>query len=284
MLLLAFTLAAGVAWTRMKRIGIDPDLLLGVVVIAIVGGILGARLLHFLGSEPGSLFSDPLILFKLNKGGMAFLGGAITAGVGVFAFAKRRGVHPWKLVDALTPSLFLGLAVGRMGCFFAGCCHGAACEIEQWTSISGDLFPGGEVVSVEGFPFMALVFERGVGVGAIHGVPTFPTQLWESTAAFTLFVVLSVVWARWRRFDGQIIAMGMLLYPIVRATIELYRGDAIRGTEHFGLLSTSQVVALALGAVAVVLMVWRSKYGLAPESAIVDSTEEDIDAELEELL
>ena len=245
---------------------------------------MGARLLHFLGSEPSTLFADPLVLFKFNQGGMAFLGGAITAGVGVVLYAKKRGIHPWKLADALAPTLFLGLSIGRLGCFAAGCCHGAACPVGDWSSISGGLFAGGQVVSLGEFPWLALVFERGVGVGAIHGVPTFPTQLWESTAAFCVFVGLSILWAKWRKFDGVVLATGMLVYPMIRATIELFRGDSIRGTGHLGGLSTSQVVAVGLAVAAVGLLRWRSKFGLAEEHPIELISHDDIDAELEDLL
>jgi phosphatidylglycerol---prolipoprotein diacylglyceryl transferase len=284
MMILAFAVAAGVGWFRLKKVGIHPDVLLPIVVIAMFGGIMGARLLHFLGSEPSLLFSDPLVLFKFNQGGMAFLGGAITAGVGVVLYAKNRGIHPWKLADALAPTLFLGLSIGRLGCFAAGCCHGAACPVDGWSSITGGLFAGGQIVSLGEFPWLALVFERGVGVGAIHGVPTFPTQLWESTAAFCVFVGLSILWAKWRKFDGVVLATGMLVYPMIRATIELFRGDTIRGTGHLGGLSTSQVVAVGLAVAAVGLLRWRSKFGLAAEHPIELISHDDIDAELEDLL
>jgi phosphatidylglycerol:prolipoprotein diacylglycerol transferase len=284
MLILAFAVAAGVGWFRLKKVGIHPDVLLPIVVIAMFGGIMGARLLHFLGSEPSTLFADPLVLFKFNQGGMAFLGGAIAAGIGVILYAKRKGIHPWKLADALAPSLFLGLSIGRLGCFAAGCCHGAACDVDDWNSISGALFQGGQVVSLGEFPWIALVFERGVGVGAIHGAPTFPTQLWESAAALCVFLGLSLLWSRWRKFDGIVLATGMLVYPMIRATIELFRGDTIRGTGHLGGLSTSQVVAVCLGLVAISLLRWRSKFGLAEEQPVELISYDEIDAELDDII
>ena len=289
MMILAFAVAAAVGWFRLKKVGIHPDVLLPIVVIAMFGGIMGARLLHFLGSEPSTLFADPLVLFKFNQGGMAFLGGAITAGIGVVLYAKKRGVHPWKLADALVPTLFLGLSIGRLGCFAAGCCHGAKIIVDDiivddWSSISGGLFSGGQVVSLGEFPWIALVFEEGVGVGAFHGVPTFPTQLWESTAALCVFFGLSVLWAKGRKFDGIVLATGMLVYPMIRATIERFRGDDIRGIGHLGQLSTSQVVAVGLAVVAVGLFLWRSKFGLAEEHPVELISHDDIDAELDDLL
>jgi phosphatidylglycerol:prolipoprotein diacylglycerol transferase len=223
-------------------------------------------------------------MFNFNQGGMAFLGGAIAAGVGVVLYAKRKGIHPWKLADALAPSLFLGLSIGRLGCFAAGCCHGSACDVSDWNSISGALFSGGEMVSLGEFPWIALVFERGVGVGSIHGIPTFPTQLWESIAALGVFFGLSLLWARWRKFDGIVLATGMLVYPMIRATIELFRGDTIRGTGHLGGLSTSQVVAIGLAVVAIGLLKWRSGFGLADEQPVELISHDEIDAELDDLL
>jgi len=279
MMMLAFVAGTTVAFFRLKRVGIHPDILPGLVTIAIVLGILGARLLHFLGAEPGHLLRDPLVLLKLNTGGMAVYGGVLSAAVGCFFYAKRWGANPWKLSDCLVPCFFLSLAIGRLGCTAAGCCHGAEIGVESWTSLSGSLFPGGEFVRVDGFPWIGALYHQGVGVGRIWNTPVYPTQIWEVLAALSLFGLLSWTWAKKRRFDGQIVAISMLLYPLLRSTIESFRGDSIRGVDHFGLLSTSQVVSLVVAACGVWVWVHRSKTGIAAEQAL-QSESADLEEEL----
>jgi len=280
MIMLAFIAATTVGFFRLRKVGIHPDILPGIVSLAIVFGILGARLLHFLGSEPADFFSNPLILFKLNEGGMAVYGGVLAAGLACFLYAKRQEVHPWKLTDALMPCFFLALAIGRLGCLAAGCCFGANAGSEIQKSLTGDLFSNGALVTVNGPPWVAAVYSGDSShlFGAQPGLPCYPTQIWESLAALTLFGLLSWTWASRRKFDGQILAIGMLLYPAIRSTIERFRGDMIRGTDHFGLFSTSQVVSFGVALVALWIWKTRSPHGLAPEIEI--EKEDDLDPDL----
>lgn len=288
MMMLAFIAATTVGFFRMRRVGIHPDLLPGIVVIAIVLGIFGARLLHFLGSEPGALLGNPLLLFKLNEGGMAVYGGVLAAGVGCFVFARRRGINPWKLCDTLLPCFFLALAIGRLGCIAAGCCHGAAIGGEDAllhtspsvvSNLTGELFNGGAFVRVDGFPWLAATYEKGVGVGSIWDRACYPTQLWEMLAALTLFGILSWTWAKKRFFDGQILALGMILYPFIRSTIERFRGDGIRGVDHFGLFSTSQIVSIGVALTALAIWRKRAPLGLSHET-VLEAEESEVDEEL----
>ncbi|MCB9760066.1 MAG: prolipoprotein diacylglyceryl transferase [Alphaproteobacteria bacterium] len=264
-LMLGFAAAAWVTGRRMKQVGINPDKLVPLMAIAIVAGIAGARLLHFLGAERSAFLANPLIFFDLSQGGMAFYGGAIGATLAGVAYMFYAGVDVWKMADVAVPSILVGLSVGRLGCFSAGCCHGMACNLEASTSLTGGLFPGGEIVLVDGFPWMALVFHPDVGVGSIHGVPVYPTQLWESAGAMLLFLGLSWVWKHHRRFDGQILALTLLTYPILRSTIESFRGDTIRGVEYLGLFSTSQLVSLPVFALGLIIILLRFRAGVTPE-------------------
>jgi phosphatidylglycerol:prolipoprotein diacylglycerol transferase len=279
LLMLAFVAGTTVGFFRLRRVGIHPDLLPGLVMIAVVLGIFGARLLHFLGSEPSTLFKNPLVLLKLNTGGMAVYGGVLAASLGCFFFAKKKDANPWKLSDALLPCFFLALAIGRMGCTAAGCCHGAVIPGGQWSSLTGEMLPGGQFVSTEGFPWIAALYNQGVGVGRIWDVPVYPTQAWEMLGALCLFGLLSWTWAKKRRFDGQIVAIGMMIYPALRSSIEHFRGDTLRGVDHFGLLSTSQVVSVLVALCG--LWIWRvrSPFGLEAELALTREAEE-IDEEL----
>jgi len=277
MLLLAFGAAFLVAQNRVRRIGTNPDIMLPILGWAILLGIVGSRVLHFVMAEPHLLLADPLIVLKFNRGGMAFYGGVIAATFGCLWIAKKKGAHLWKFADATSPAILVGLALGRLGCFAAGCCHGRVCDLPSASPIL--TLPGGQIVSGEGFPWLALVFEPGVGVGNIHSVPVFPTQLWESTGALLVFALLSWMWAKKRRFDGQILGTLLILYPILRSTIETFRGDTLRGVEHLGLFSTSQLVSIPVACLGLTILAIRSRHGLQPETPWVVS-----DDEMDELL
>lgn len=278
-LTLAFIVAILVTLPRMRRVGLNSDQLVPLMALAIPAAIAGARLLHFLLSTDRAAFlSNPLIFFSCAEGGMAFLGGAIAATAVGLAYARWVGMDVLKLADASAPSILLGLSVGRLGCFAAGCCHGQACGAALGGSLTGGLFPGGEIVTVDGFPWVALVFKAGVGVGSLPDVPLYPTQLWESLGALALFGLLSWMWRSARRFDGQILAAAMVAYPLLRTTIEMFRGDALRGAGYFGYFSTSQLVSFGLIPLALALVAWRWGKGVAPETPLVysDALPEDV--------
>lgn len=265
MVLTAFAVACGVSGARAARVGIDPDKLVPLYLLVGGAGMLGARLLHFVFAEPELFFGNPLVFFDINHGGWAFYGGVI-GGVGAGAvYAWLRDIPVWKLADVAAASIMLGLAVGRVGCFLAGCCHGGVCEVP----VVGDLvsLPYGEIKSVSGFPFLALRFEPGVGVGSLRGEVLFPTQLMEIGSGLAWFTLLSAMWRWGRRFDGQVLAAMMVLYAGSRTWVEGFRGDSIRGLYEVGgvQLSTSRLVAIGMVAGAVVLTAWRWRSGVAPE-------------------
>lgn len=265
---LAFVAGFGVTHLRAPRMGFDPDTLVPFYILLGGCGIVGARLLHFVMAEREVFLANPLILFNLQRSGMAFLGGAL-GGIGAGgAYAWWRGLSAWKLADLMVPNLMLGYAIGRMGCFFAGCCHGGVCP----NPVRAELvhLPGGEVVAVQGFPWVALRF-NDLGVGSLPGEVLFPSQLLEVATGLTLFAVLSWMWARARRFDGQVLASFLVLYAIARSLAESFRGDSIRGLYSLGpvTLSTSQLVALGMVVLAVGIAAVQWRRGVAPEQPYV---------------
>lgn len=271
MITLAFVFAGLVTGARAARVGIDPDRLVPLYLIAPIGGLLGARLLHFAMAEPRTLLENPGAFFNLGQGGFAFYGGVMLAGIAGITWGRWAGMDPWKLSDLAAPSIMLGLAMGRIGCFFAGCCHGAACEVSVMNRLVR--LQGGEIVSTDGAPWLALVYKAGVGVGAIFDEPVYPTQLWESAGAFLLFGLLSLVWRYGRRFDGQVMGLMLCLYAVLRWTVESFRGDTVRGVGYFGFMSTSQVVSVALGALGVVVLGIGLVRGFKPEQPFVAEDE-----------
>lgn len=274
MVTLAFLGAFLVVHLRAPRVGIDPDRLVPMYMLLVAAGLAGSRVLHFVFAQPADLLADPLILINPSRGGFAFYGGVI-GGVGAGAlYAKLRGVPVWKLADLGAPTIMLGLAIGRVGCFFAGCCHGASCPAPVTGALVG--FDGGEVLAVEGFPFVALQF-NGLGVGRLIDEPVYPTQLFEITTGITLFVALSWVWAKHRRWDGQVLALMLVGYALARTFNETFRGDTVRGLFALGPLtvSTSQIVAAAMILLALGITLARRGRGVAPEQALAAPADDE---------
>lgn len=266
MLMLAFGVAIGIAHMRARVVGVDPDHLVPIALLAILGGIFGSRLLHLAMAEPKLFFSRPWVLFDLTEGGMAVIGGVVSAILMCAGYAWKKGLPVLKLADAAAPTILIGQAIGRLGCFAGGCCHGRVCHMPPGDSITGGLFPGGQIVAMDGFPFIAFIMERGVGVGNLSGVPIYPTQLWEAGGTFVLFLILSAFFRYFRKFDGQIMALYLMTYAGLRYAIELFRGDTIRGTEYFGLFSTSQLGSIGMATAGLLLGIYGLKRGFAPET------------------
>ena len=264
MITIAFAAACLVTSARVPRVGIDADRLVPLYLLAPIFGLAGARLLHFMMAEPKLFFAHPGAFFDMDQGGFAFYGGAILGSVGGLLWAYSAHIPLLKLSDAIGPSVLLGDMFGRVGCFFAGCCHGR----DSGATVVSTIFKlqGGEVVQVAGFPWVALIYRRGVGVGDTFDVPLYPTQPWEGVGTLAIFLFLSWMWFRHRRFDGQIAAMTLLLYAPLRFFVERFRGDEVRGTGYLGLYSTSQMVSFGMFALGLVLLAVQARRGIAPET------------------
>lgn len=265
MVMLAFVAAAGVTHIRAAKVGVDPDSLVPMYLIIAVFGMLGARVLHFVFADLDTILADPMVFFSATRGGWAFYGGAIGGTVSAALYTWSRGLPTWKLADAAAPTIMLGYAVGRIGCFTAGCCHGGVLD----QPVTGELLglPAGEVLLVEGFPWLGLRFEPGVGVGALRGEVLFPSQLLEIATGIVVFGLLSAMWRLMRRFDGQVLAGLLVVYAAARSFTESFRGDTVRGLHDLGpvQLSTSQIVSVGMLVVAVAIVALRWPKGLAPE-------------------
>lgn len=266
MITLAFLLASLVAHGRAAKVGIDPDKLVPMYLLAMASGLAGARLMHFAMATPDVFFKDPLIFFRIWQGGFAFYGGFVLASVVLVVYTAWQRLPVWKLVDVLAPSVMLGLSIGRIGCFSAGCCHGKEVPLPaDAVALLPQTFRGGQMWLSSKAPFLYEMTYHGVGE---NNVVLLPTQLYEMVAAFLLFLLASLVW-RHRRFDGQVIATVLVTYALWRPFNEHLRGDEVRGTEWFGILTSSQLVSIPMGLLGLLIVGIRFRRGVAPESPYV---------------
>lgn len=124
MVALAFILSTYLMMKDLKNNPvIVPNQMMDLLLYGLIFGILGARLLHVL-LNLDFYVNHPLQIIFLNKGGLAFYGGIISAiGVSIWHL-KKRNLTVWKVGDFMMPYIALGHAIGRVGCYLNGCCYG----------------------------------------------------------------------------------------------------------------------------------------------------------------
>lgn len=198
---------------RAKKQGLDPDRVFGLVVCAVLGGFLGAKLLYFITELP-AIIKNPSLLLDLSNGFVVY-GGIIGGIFCCLVYCRKKGMVFLKYFDLVMPSVALAQGFGRIGCFLAGCCYG-----EETDSPIG------------------IVFHESAY--APNGVKLIPTQLISSGLDFLHFLVL--IWlARRVKADGQVAGCYLIFYSVGRFILEFFRGDMIRG--NVGVLSTSQFIS-----------------------------------------
>ncbi|MBN2345873.1 MAG: prolipoprotein diacylglyceryl transferase [Candidatus Aminicenantes bacterium] len=212
-----------------KKEGLDLAVVTDFIFFVMLLSLLGAKLWLLVTNLGYYLRFPGEIRFLLTSGG-SFHGGLIFGAVFAVWFIRRHRLSYRQLSDITAPGLALGHFFGRLGCFSAGCCWGRAAR---------------------GFP-LAVTFSdpRAHSItGVPLQVPLYPTQLFEAVLNLANFLVLMVLYKR-RKFRGQVIAMYILNYSVIRFAVEFFRGDpdrgyVIGGMDHpFRSLSLPQLVSV----------------------------------------
>jgi phosphatidylglycerol:prolipoprotein diacylglycerol transferase len=240
-LALAFLCAITVTVRLGSRDGLPRERIYDLCLWMLLASLIGSKALMFF-TEP-EYRGNPLALLSLDflRSGGVFYGGLIGAIVVGYFLMRRYQLPWWKTADACAPGIALGNVLGRLGCFSAGCCWGKP------------------TTHVWGLRFTALAHEV---TGVPTGAPLHPTQLYESFSMLIVFFFL--LWLhRHRCFSGQVILAYALLYSAIRFVIEFFRDDPrgdILGLTTLTSLSTSQMIGIVVGVIALILMIrrWRT--------------------------
>ena len=206
-------------YTKYNQIKILSSFPAALVSAAIVGRLFSAFTLTIQNGEPFwvNLFNGGNVLYAAVTGGL----------ISLFFIAKKRGDSVIDYYDVYSTIIPLGISVGRVGCYFNGCCYGIA--------YSG--------------PFSVCYFVDG------KKTMVFPTWFVESFFCLILFLTLHRVINRNQR--GQATTIFCISYAAYRFGIEFARGDAIRGFWHG--LSTSQYFSVVVLILGLVLMFTKSR-------------------------
>ncbi len=224
---IAFLSAVSVTGVLAKRSGLAEDAVLNLAIYCALAGIAGAKLLmlivdfRYYAGRPGELLS-----FSTLQAGGIFYGGLIGALMVAWVYTRRMGLPPLQTADAFAPGLAFGHAIGRLGCFSAGCCWGLECQ-RPW----------------------AVAFTNPKAItGVPLNTPLHPTQLYEAVSEALIFVVLYRFFGRPHK-PGAVIGLYVFLYGGVRFIVEFFRYHD-PGAPPGGLY-TAQWISLALIACAV---------------------------------
>lgn len=221
-----------------RRRGENPQRIMDLVFYMLLSGVLVSRLHYILVVDPGMFLRAPLDVFKIWQGGITWYGGVIGGTLGVVAYVWYYKLSFWTCADIVAPGLSIGHAIGRLGCLMAGCCHGLPSPVGAWYGIT---------------------FPDGVGSLAPAGIPLYPTQLMESAGEVLIFLFL--VWrGRHQKFSGQIVALYLMVYAVLRFVLEYFRGDTDRGWFWEPYVSTSQGIAVFMFAAGFTMYLWRRRY------------------------
>lgn len=321
MLLLGVLAGVALAVREARRVGLDPEIVISLCFHLFVAGIVGARAFYVIEYWPqfqrSSLPDTVGAILNVTQGGLVVYGSLIGATLGGLWFLRRHRLPTLALADLMAPSLLLGLALGRIGCFLNGCCYGGPCDVPHLCvtfpshsepyrhqrslgqlhgfQISKDpatgaarvaaVEPGGPAAAaglpvgavlrtIDGHrvasfdeaqdtlriapPELRLTTEQGPATIHLSALPArsrpvHPTQLYASVGAGIL------CWLLWcyypfRRRDGEVFAMLLTLYPLVRYLEECIRVD--EPGQFQTSLSISQWISMALLAAVVAMWVY----------------------------
>lgn len=216
---LGFLAAFWTASRRAPRGGLTSEAVTDLAPWLIGGAIVGARALYVFTFWKEEFSGKPIWeVFMIRRSGLVFYGGLIGASLATILYARRKKYPLWKVADVIAPSIALGHAIGRIGCLMTGCCYGRASDLPWAIHFPPDHWTRG---------------------AAVH-----PTQIYESLLNFGLFFGLAWLYRR-KTFDGQIFATYLIAYAVLRAFVEMFRGDY---AVHFvgGLLTPGQLVSAAI--------------------------------------
>src|SRR5262245_12165849 len=127
-MMVGFLSGVWMAMRRATRVNADPDIVLDISLICLIFGIAGARIfyvVHYWRSQFADTPNPLFAVIDITAGGLEFLGGFLGAVIatGIHAYWKRYSLRMY--LDIMAPSAMWGLGIGRIGCFFNGCCFGA---------------------------------------------------------------------------------------------------------------------------------------------------------------
>ena len=295
MLVIGCWLAISLAKFLARRCGLNPEHFVNLGIIALIAGIVGARLSHVLENFNqyfGASGEGFLSAINIRSGGLTYYGGLILATPACILYGLRHKIPILRGMDIIAPCLMIGLGVGRVGCFLNGCCFGTTCNLPIAITFPYDSPP------YEAHLEQGLIPENPVGLmirnplqpldvryagqadlrrnpamakiaSGLRSAPVHATQLYSTLAASLICLVL-VSYFSLNPSPGRVFALMMMMEGVARFTIETLRVEPAV-THLFGYAWT---VSMAIGAFLFFagVVFWLSISLIARKKLQVDSS------------
>ena len=224
-----FLIAVGVflayyytAYHAKKQFNLSYDQTQVMIILIIVAAVIGGKF-FIIFEDPSRYLSHPGDLFKNFGSGFVFYGSLIFAIPTIYLFIRYHKLPLLPMLDIIAGTTCIVHGMGRLGCFFAGCCYGIPTD-----------------------SFVGMNFKAGNGIDAdVH-----PTQLYSSILIWSIFIYLMRV-KKSQEFQGQLFLTYLILYSIGRSVIEIFRGDESRGYVIENVISNSQFISLIVFSIAI---------------------------------
>lgn len=244
MVTLAFLAGLWMAARLGRKAGLNADLIVNLGIYVSLSALVGAKLLMVV-SDLGYYLQHPGELFSLAtfRAGGIFYGGLLAALLTAFLYLRHKRLPGLVVADTFAPGLALGHAIGRVGCFLAGCCWGQPAN-----------------------PPWAVTFTNPLAhdmFGTPLGVALHPAQLYEVLAVAAIFVLLYYRFHRPHR-PGSLIGLYLALYAVVRFLLEFVRAHD-ESNPRLGPLVFQQWLALALLAAGLWLVLRKRQAEAGPK-------------------
>jgi phosphatidylglycerol:prolipoprotein diacylglycerol transferase len=232
---LGYAIGMFITIREVKKEGINAEAIFDMLLMQLVVGILGSRLLFVVEYSPDKLNLRDVL--NMEQGGLTFYGSVLISFIFNLLYLKFRKIPFWKVMDCIGFGLPLGIAIARVGCFLNGCCYGHECSAS--------------------FGFRS----RFAGEGYYHA-----TQLYET--AFTLLIfALIQLHRKHRKSYGETFLITLGLYSFFRFFVEFLRAE---NPQIFIGLTLSQCISI-LG-LSAIIATWRAIHR-TPELRIFPNTE-----------
>lgn len=186
-----------------KFAGMSKDQCSTLLIIALICGILGARIFYviqFFDQYRDNLFR----IIRIDQGGLVFYGGFLLALAAIIIYSVKQKLNPLRVLDIMTPTLALAHGFGRIGCYLNGCCYGRATD-----SFLGVTPPAGSYLAMQ-----------------TGGQAIYPVQLIEAGENFLLCILYCWLLRKIKR-PGIVVSLLFVIYGTLRFFNEMLRGDNV---------------------------------------------------------
>ena len=238
---IGFMLAGTYALLNARKVGVDSDRLIDVVMVGLVCGVIGARL-YYVIFDWETFQGDLSKIFDIRQGGLAIYGGILAGMAGGIIMAKIRKIRVRPAMDLAAAGFLIGQGIGRWGNFV---------NVEAFGSNTNSILgmTGPKVVG-----YLTQVKNSGAAwaQNIDPHMPVHPTFLYESVWCLTGFLIIALWLMRRRKYDGQVFLFYTAWYGLGRFFIEGLRTDSLM----WGPVRVSQALALVAFVTATALLIW----------------------------